>query len=310
MKKNSFIMKKSDNNLLIRYLKKLKIDVLDYERICHENSLSSSIFRLNLKDNSNLILKISFDKKRWEREIYFLDKLDKYILVPKIIDVVEPTPDLNGAVLMQCLSGDIVSPESLSDNLSFKMGELLAKVHLIPCDFYGDFAEKEFLDPSIDNGIAILKGYFDESFEECKNHLDSSLLDKIQKYFNNEIKVIGRLDGPCITHRDFKPGNIIVEKEQIQGLIDWEIAKNHFAEEDFSQMECLVWDAHPKTKQAFLDGYKSIRKLPDLELIMPVLRISKSLGAIGFTIKRKTHKDIHKFVFDKNLHYLQNFFLN
>ena len=48
------------------------------------------------------------------------------------------------------------------------------------------------------------------------------------------------------------------------------------------------------------------RKLPNLE-IMPILRIAKALGAIGFTVVRKTFKKKHKFIFVKNLSYLEEF---
>jgi hypothetical protein len=103
----------------------------------------------------------------------------------------------------------------------------------------------------------------------------------------------------------YKPGNIMIEDSHIRGLIDWEITKFYFAEEDFAQMEYLVWEQYPETKTAFLDGYRSIRKLPDFVSFMPLLRVDKALGAIGFTIARKTWKGLHKFVFEKNMEYLR-----
>lgn len=294
--------------MLQEYTKKLKIEVLKAESIIHKESLSSSIFKLQLKDNSYVILKIAFDEKRYFRECYFLNKVKDTILVPKIINTIDPSEKLNGAILMEYLEGNLISSKCIDDNLSFKMGALLAKLHSISCESYGDVAKGESFSKDVSSGILILKKYFEESFNGCKGYVDENLLKRIEKYFYDEIKKIKYLDGPCIIHRDFKPGNIIVKNNQIKGLIDWEIAKNGFAQEDFAQVEYLIWENFPKTKKAFLGGYQSIRKLPNLD-IMPLLRVCKAIGAIEFTIRRKTWEGSHKFVFDKNLKYLEKIFL-
>jgi len=291
-----------------KYLEKLELEVSKVEKIDNEETLSSDVYKLTLKDNTCLILKIMFNEKRLKRESFFLKKVKGHILVPNIISIIRPNGKYKGAILMECLSGKIAAAYDLSDDLSFNMGMLLAKLHKIPCDFYGDITDEKFLSPTLQSGVFILKTYFNKSFKECENHLDMSLLKKIEKFFYKKINEIKYLDGPCITHRDFKPGNIIIENDQIRGLIDWEIARNNFAEEDFSQMEYLVWDKYPDKKKAFLEGYRSIRKVPDIDFIMPVLRICKSLGTIGFTIERNTWDNKHKNIFETNLNYLQKFF--
>jgi aminoglycoside phosphotransferase (APT) family kinase protein len=37
-----------------------------------------------------------------------------------------------------------------------------------------------------------------------------------QDYFNHNINLLGSADGPCITHRDFRPGNILIHEGKIQ----------------------------------------------------------------------------------------------
>ena len=122
-------------------------------------------------------------------------------------------------------------------------------------------------------------------------------------------KEIKHLDGPCITHRDFKPGNVLVDNKKIKALIDFEICKYGFSEDDFSQMDYLVFDEYKYLKKCFLEGYQEIRKVPDFERVLPVLRISKALGAIGFAVSRNMEKEFHKNIFNKNLIYLRNFFI-
>ncbi len=41
------------------------------------------------------------------------------------------------------------------------------------------------------------------------------------------------MDGTCVVHRDYRPGNLIVHDGKLQGIIDWTGARTSFAEEDF-----------------------------------------------------------------------------
>lgn len=302
-------MKNNSEHLIKSYLKLLQINVKEYEKIEHEEALSSTIFKLTTNNLTSLILKISFDKKRYQREVYFLDLVKNYIPVPKIIKKIDSTQNLCPAILMEYIEGNLILTKSITDDLAYKMGILLASLHEIPATFYGDICENQKLSPSLESGLFILKEYFDRSFKECINTLDSKLLKKIKRYFYDSLKQIKHLDGPHIIHKDFKPGNIITKNNQIKALIDWENAKYGFSEEDFSQMEYLVWDKYPRSQKAFINGYKSIRKMPDLEIIMPIIRVAKALGAIKFTIERNTYDKEHKFVFDQNYSYLKNIFL-
>ncbi|WP_430103640.1 phosphotransferase [Peribacillus simplex] len=73
------------------------------------------------------------------------------------------------------------------------------------------------------------------------------------------------MDGPCVVHMDFRPGNILVLNEsKISGLIDFESAHGGPSEIDFTKIKQYVWDVYPETKEEFILGYKSIRTLPNL----------------------------------------------
>jgi len=54
----------------------------------------------------------------------------------------------------------------------------------------------------------------------------------------------------------------------------------------------------------------TVRKLPEFEKLMPLLRISRTLGTIGFTIKRNIWQTEGKESFEKNLTLLQNLLRN
>ena len=291
---------------LQNYLEKLALkNIQSIEKIVHENSLSSSIYLIT-QNAQKYILKIPYNEIRYFREVYFLNFLKDKIKIPKIIKTIEPEEKLSGAILMEYIDGDILNAKTLTKTQAFQMGELLACVHNIPCKYFGDVAKNELNSTNNLTFQKILKDDFFESLEECQNVLPDDFLKKIELFFSDQIEHLPNLDGPKITHRDFKPGNIIYKNGKIEALIDFEISKFNFAEEDFAQIEYLVWDNFPNTKKDFLDGYKSIRKLPDFDKILPLLRVIKALGAIGFTVVRNTYKNEHKFVFDKNLEFLKN----
>jgi len=288
------------------YIKKLKLEPIRIDPIVHQDALSSLVFKLSLKDGSFLILKLLHDEKRFKRESYFLNLLKNYIKIPTLLESIEPQGNLKGALLMEFLPGEIAT-ESLTKKSAFEMGFLLAKLHSFPCDYYGDIAENTALSPALESGLFVLRGYFEEAFNECRDHLREPLFNKIKKYVKESINGIKKLSGPCICHRDFKPGNVIVFKDEIMGLIDWEIARFSFAEEDFATMEYLVWKENSETKASFFKGYESIRPLPNLELLS-LMRIRKALGAMGFSIVRKYQSEFHRSIFEKNLIFLENFF--
>jgi Ser/Thr protein kinase RdoA (MazF antagonist) len=294
--------------MISHFLEKLHLEekMLNHQKISHKDSLSSDVFRIDLKNEKSVILKVFFKEEKWKREIYFLKLLKDHIKVPKIFKTIPPEKDQKPALLMEFLEGEVIFLEKLTNDISFKLGELLATLHKFPTKKYEDIAIKT-KNPM--DGKKLFEESFQEHFLECKNHLSTKLLKKIEDFHNSNIEKFENVDGPCVVHRDFRPGNVLAKDKSIVGLIDFENTLFSFAEEDFSQMEHLVWEKHPETKKFFLKGYERIRKLPDFERVLPLLRINRALGSIGFTIERNTLKTTHKFVYEENLEFLNNFFL-
>ena len=113
-------------------------------------------------------------------------------------------------------------------------------------------------------------------------HLPGSLIDQCRIAFNRQINLLSGADGPCVVHRDFRPGNVMVFNNQIKGVIDWSSGRGGFAEEDFSAIEQGEWSQ--SHKNALLTGYASICPIPHYLKLMPLLRLSKAIGVIGFTV--------------------------
>ncbi len=72
-----------------------------------------------------------------------------------------------------------------------------------------------------------------------------------------------------------------MDRDLIQGIIDKSSAHGDFAEKDF-----VEWSTSRPYKDPFLAGYASIRKVPSYERTLPLLRLKKAIGTIGFTVRK------------------------
>jgi Ser/Thr protein kinase RdoA (MazF antagonist) len=292
------------DDVISAYKERLHLKKAHFSYIDHEDAMVATVFKVTLESGKHLILKVCSRTGDYLREAYFLNHFQGQVPIPRIIQLVSPDTGLDGAILMECLPGHLLKPENLNNNLCHEIGSLLARVHLDPVKGYGDLTEPDKLSP--DPRIPFtLK--FEEGMDECRDHLPSTLLAKIRQYYDKHVDLLLGADGPCIIHRDFRPGNIMIDQGKIQGIIDWSSARGGFAEEDFCPLEFGEWSEYLSCKKAFLDGYAKIRKTPDYHRILPLLRLSRAIGAIGFTVKRGTWQTKGSKIYQFNRQYLESF---
>lgn len=272
-----------------------------FSRIDHDDAMVATVYKVTQATGRELILKICTRANDYLREVYFLQRLADFVPVPRVMQVVQPKPGVHGAILMECLPGSLLKTTDITDTLAYELGVQLARIHLNRVAGYGDLIQPEDLrpDPRIHFTMK-----FEEGFAECSNHLPQALLEQCRQYYDTHRNLLEAVDGPCIVHRDFRPGNLIVNDGKLQGIIDWSSARASFAEEDFCSMEHGEWAIEPVCKKSFLAGYASIRPVPDYTAIMPLLRLSKAFATIGFTVKRGTWDKSHARVYQFNRGFL------
>lgn len=280
--------------LVNQYLNLLDLEVSAISEIDHEDSLSSVIYKIDLKDQSSLILKICWDDLRFKKEVHHLQILQGVVPVPKIVSVVEPKEETRGAILMEYIDAEPLNIGGLTEEIAFSMGKLLAHLHEVPVI--------ESDDPTAEN-----RKSFARSLSECREIVPADLLGRAESYYEKNDFLLDNIDGPCIVHRDYRPANVLASHGEILSIIDWEIARVGFAEEDFTSMDMLVWRKDPSSREAFLKGYSSVRSLPHLNELLPFLRVFMTLGAIGFTSVRKTWQTTHKRIYEENLQLLRSY---
>ncbi len=256
-----------------------------FSLIDHEDAMVATVYKVTSSDGKTFILKVCNRKNDYLREVYFLNHFAGKVPVPQIAQVIEPIGDIHGAILMEYLPGALLNGEDLIDQLAFEIGACLAKIHLNRVGGYGDLIQTDQLssDPRLPFTLK-----FHEGIEECRSHLQEHLTEQALEYYESHVDILKDSDGPCLIHRDFRPGNLIVHEGQLQGIIDWSSARAGFSEEDFCSLETGEWCISDANKKSFLSGYNSIREIPNYALVMPLLRLSKAIATIGFTVKRGT----------------------
>lgn len=269
---------------MYEHLKLLNLQNISFTKVDHEEAMVALVYQ-----SKELILKISPKPNDFFREVYFLKLLENVLPVPRILDVIEPRENLHGAILMERLPGKL-----LSTPLSYELGQALGTIHSQRLHGFGDPVLDLNSDP---NDYFTFK--FEEGLQECAPILPQDLLKKCHAYFKEHLTLLKSVDGPCVAHRDFRPGNIMVHNGKLSGIIDWAGARASFAEEDF----CAAFKS-PYIDD-FLKGYKNVRPIPDYQRLLPFLQLNKAIATLGFLIKKE---NTHTPLYSSNLQFLETFF--
>ncbi len=290
---------------ITEYKHRLNLEKAVFSRIEHEDALVAIVYKVTDANGQQFILKISRSPNDYFREVYFLNYFAGRLPVPHIIKVVQPEANIYGAILMECFPGTLLNTNDFRGELAYEIGAFLARIHLNRVSGYGDPIQYSDLTPD-PRAYFTLK--FDEGLEECSKHLSKVLLAQCRSYFDTHLHLLSSVDGPCIVHRDFRPGNLIVYQGRLHGIIDWAGARASFAEEDFCSLEHGEWSNNANGKEPFLRGYASIRSVPDYKGLMPLLRLNKAVATIGFTVKRGTWESSNAQLYNVNRQFLETFF--
>lgn len=298
-------MSNHTDDMLDVYRDLLALEQYKFSSIEHDDGLVAIVYELTHPTKPSLILKISDRPQDYYRELYFLRLFDRQLPVAKVLGVIEPQNDVHGAILMEHFSGGLLDRAGITEELLYNLGVVLASIHSNRTQGYGDITQPDDLsaDPLI-----YFTSKFEEGIAECRDNLPTILLDKCIHYYEANTCLLSAVDGPCLIHRDFRPGNIMVSGGKLQGVIDWASGRSSFAEEDFCPLELGEWSGCIDNKRVLLDGYSSIRMIPQYEDIMPFLRLSRAIAAIGFTVKRGIWDKSGAKLYTFNRHYLEKFF--
>ncbi len=293
------------NNNLSIYKQLLNLNDAQFKLIEHEDAIVATVYKVTLPNGTHYILKICLLPRHYERELYFLNFLAGKIPVPRIIGRVPPNQKISGAILMECITGDILKKSELTESLARNMGTLLARIHNQRTVGYGDLTQPEEL--TNNPRLAFLEK-FEKHLAECSTVFPAGLVKQCFQYVQEHVALLDSVDGPCMVHWDFRPGNVMALDGSIQGIIDWSSSRSDFAEIDFCLLEHDGWANGPGIKESFLAGYDSIRPVPSYQKVMPLLRLNKAIASIGFTIRTDTWRGRNAAFYERNRSFIETMF--
>jgi aminoglycoside phosphotransferase (APT) family kinase protein len=261
-------------------------------------SFSSGVTILTLEGGERLVLKIPFSRRKLLREQRALGELQGVLPVPRVLDHWLADDGQGGALLLSLLPGQVVSG-AVTVDLAFGMGQLLAQLHRHPVAEYGDGLDSE--EGSASEWWSLLDQTFRQWQPLCEGVLPAEIYRETLVLYEALYNHLPEPDGPCWTHFDYRPGNILVQGTEITGLIDFESSRGGSADLDFCKIKNQVWDPFPGTREAFLRGYALVRPVPALEHSLPFYELHVAFGGIAWCVRRTSVRDPF---FGENLEWL------
>lgn len=277
---------------------------MSVSKIDHEDAIVALVYKLREAHGRDLILKISEKKRDYVREIYFLRLLERKLPIPRIVKDVRPQKEIHGAILMECLPGALLQPNDMTQSLAHELGNSLALLHLHRFPGYGDPIQAHLSDHPTEYLFYKLR----EGLRECRGHLSPSIIEACKNCYHTHRHLLQSVDGPIAVHRDFRPGNIIVHRGKLQGIIDWAGARASFAEEDFCSLGHADWLG--QHKQAFLSAYAAIRPVPNYKPLIPFVGLNRAIATIGFIVKSGTFATRNQRLYQFHRQYLETLLRN
>ncbi|MGV2939231.1 phosphotransferase family protein [Mesobacillus sp. LC4] len=268
-----------------------------------EDSHSSTVYRCTLSKGENVFLKIPFTKLKFQRELEAYVVLKGRVSIPELLDYWPGDEECPGAFLLSELKGTPLTTK-VSPNIAFQVGVLQAEMHNIQHP-----EDKELM--GIQNEYADWSDFVEKQFysfaEDVKDVLDPQLYKQAIEKFEKMKHQLPDPDGPSFVHMDFRPANIIVADHNVAGMIDFESVRFGSTEIDFTKLyrDFLRFDA--TLYSSFKDGYKSIRPLIDLNIVLPFYQFTDAFNSIGWCKRRGMEKNA--LFLEENLVRLKGFLL-
>lgn len=147
-----------------------------------------------------------------------------------------------------------------------KIGELLASIHSIKFDHYGeDFSKNDFQGDT--NYKDYLKRYIGSICQKIKesNELENQEIDRIKEFFLNS-PLFKINPEPSLLHGNFIPNNILVANGKIKAVVDWEWCRSGHNEEEVATFLYRNLKLDKDSVKSFRQGYERIIQLsPEFE---------------------------------------------
>ncbi len=280
--------------------------ILKQERII--SGETNEVYFIDTSDEKRLVIRIYHGERfKFERERWALEQCASIgVPVPKVLLVerieVESKPmeimvesRLDGIGLRDLKKSD-QDPENNKKLLS-KLGTVLEKIHSIPTNGFGPLdkngngkypsAKEMLLNDQYISDARILPR--DESIP-----FDRETVRKAKKILNREAQNFPDIK-PKLLHGDLAPQHILVDKDEISGIIDFETARGSDPAEEFARWELKFGNEYPISN--IQNGYSNKELFDeDFEKRKNIWRLFQGLVQLSYCLREKKGFAIEKIV--------------
>lgn len=271
--------------MLNQVLKQFKLQVISVDEV--EDSFSSTVYKCTLQNGESVFVKIPYIRVKYERELAAYEILAGHVPIPKLLDYWAGDDNCPGAFLLSELKGKPLSVTA-SPEIAYQIGALQASMHQVkpPNNTASGAIQNEFF-----RWHEFIKKQFYSFAEDAKEVLDKDLYAASLHKFEEMIGELPEPDGPSFVHMDFRPANIIVDEEQVSGMIDFESVRFGSTEIDFTKIHRDFLKSDPTLLTSYEEGYNSIRPMIDLRAVLPFYRFIDAFNSIGWSQRRGLEKN-------------------
>ncbi|MBU5466197.1 aminoglycoside phosphotransferase family protein [Virgibacillus sp. MSJ-26] len=287
--------------MLSRILHQFKLSVLSINEV--EDSHSSTVYKCALSNGEKIYLKIPYTKLKYQRELEAYEILEGRVSIPRMLDYWSGDEDCPGAFLLSELKGTPLTPKA-SPKIAFQVGVLHASMHQIQPSA---MTELTGIKNEFPNWFKFIERQFYSFAEDAREVLDERLYKLAIEKFEMMKRQLPPPDGSSFVHMDFRPANIIVDDNEVAGVIDFESVRFGSTDIDFTKLyrDFLRFDFN--LYHSYQEGYKGIRPLIDLEVVLPFYLFTDAFNSIGWCKRRGVEK--HALFLEENIIRLKNILL-
>lgn len=271
--------------MLNRVIKQLGLRVDSMSEV--EDSHSSIVYKCSLHNGESIFLKIPYTKLKYQRELEAYEILKGRVAIPEMLDCWSGDEQCPGAFVLSELKGKPLTTD-VSPAAAFQVGVLQATMHTIrpPKGKMLTGIQNEF-----PNWSQFIEKQFYSFAEDVKEVVDDYLYNQAIEKYEAMKQQIPSPDGPSFVHMDFRPANIIVEGNQVSGMIDFESVRFGSTDIDFTKLYRDFLRFNPTLYKAFKEGYQTIRPLIDLEVVLPFYLYTDAFNSVGWCKRRGIEKN-------------------
>ncbi len=233
-----------------------------------KKGLRNSNYCIDYDDNKFLLRIYGTGDDWWEKERAVFDHIKGRVNVPELLYFNDELNIIDKPyAVFEYITGpaldEYFQQKVYNENVISEIGKSLAMVHETPYNEVGFFDDNL----NVATKLPSLELWYDMFLKDnTAKKLEKKLTEDVRNYIKRNNENIRRIEEKiAFVHNDFRPINIIIDKDERPYFIDWEGAMAGHILGDIGQFLRIEEQVNMKNEKIFINNYNyhSKNKLPD-----------------------------------------------